>query len=324
MLRPREYRPCRLLIALGLVVVGFLSLPGCGGKPSATSTSGKVEKPADPAGSPSAQKPSTSTDTQATGSPAPPAPPPAAPRIDLKDAEQFVAAIRGGSVKADRLSTRFVKAIGLPVSLAPDKAKGYSVDAAEGWLKRAGAGHNLSAFLQSKQVADVAMFTGVLGDGSGSYALRMIQENGGWKVDWLSLSSTKVNGASINTAADEIACQQFAVAATIGVLLDREAMSKEDRAEVLAAGLTPALKTKWAEPLGSDRNEGFDYNRGLLAQKASEFARDADSFTLTAVPGTSDYRVEVARRNGSKTAYLVKLVKGPGPCLWLVDDVIPH
>jgi hypothetical protein len=173
----------------------------------------------------------------------------------------------------------------------------------------------------SKQVGNVALFQGSFNVPPGRYYLRMIHEGGAWKVDWLSLSSAEIQGAPINSSKADTVCQEFAVAAVMGLLMDKDAVQKEDRAVVLAAGLTPALKKKWAEPLPSDKTQGFDYNRGFLMQKAGEFSVGVESFTYTQQGNTPVFRVEVTRSGGAKAAYLVKLVKGDSPGQWLVDDV---
>jgi hypothetical protein len=149
----------------------------------------------------------------------------------------------------------------------------------------------------------------------------MIHEGGFWKVDWLSLSSAKIQGGILNTSNAETVCQEFTMGAVIGLLTDKATLSKEDRAMVLAAGLTPALKKKWAEPLDSDKAEGFDYNRGSLAQKTLEFGAGVESFSFTQQGNAPLYRVELARNPGTKAVYVVKLVTGTGPGQWLVDDV---
>jgi hypothetical protein len=143
-------------------------------------------------------------------------------------------------------------------------------------------------------------------------------------VDWLSLTSAGIQGAELNTTSPDIASQEFAVAAVIGMLMDKDALPKEDRAVILAAGLTPGLKKKWAEPLDSDKAEGFDFNRGLLAQKATTFSAGVESFALSHQGSTTDFRVEATMSGGAKKTYLVKLAKGTGPGQWLVDDVIPQ
>lgn len=323
MLRPRMYRP---VAAAALAAGLFLTLSGCGGNPKPPSE--KTEKKADttPNTTANSTNPTPPKDPSSDAGKLPPLPPPAA-KVDPstgvgKEATEFITALKNGSAKASQLTTRFVKAVGQPATLPDDKAKGYSADVAEGWLKRAIGMRGFSPFLYSKQVGETALFLGTfIGGDPGSYALRMVNEGGAWKVDWLSLTTAKVEGAAINTSNGDAACQEFTVAAVIGALCDRDAMPKDDRAAVLALGLTPALKAKWAEPLDSDKAQGLDYNRGLLAQRSIDFGKDVEGVTLAAVPGGPTFRVEVSRTNGSKTAYLVKLVPGSAPCLWLVDDV---
>jgi hypothetical protein len=236
-----------------------------------------------------------------------------------KDAIDFMGSLRASTVRADQLSNGFVKVVGLPAEFPVDKAKGFSADAAEGWLKRVGMRRGLSLPSMSKQLGDVALFRGTFINEPGGYFLRMIREGGAWKVDWLSLTSVEIKDAPEQKSAS--VCDDFAVAAIFGTLADKDALLKEDRALLLGAGLTPALKAKWAEPLPSDKDQGFDYNRGLLMQKAAEYGAGVDSVTIFQQGNGPAFRVEVSRA-GAKAAYIVKLVKGSGPCQLLVDEIV--
>jgi hypothetical protein len=310
-----------LTLATGLLVIGA----GCGTNKAGSEKSDKKDAPPVTTSIPNTNPAST---TPAAGSNSNPVPPPLpdAEKIDLnvgvgKDALDVLRALRDSTFRADQLSLGFVKAIGLPVTFPADKEKGYSPDAAEGLLRRAVSLRNLSLPYMSKQVGDVALFRGTFIGNPGGYCLRMIHEGGAWKVDWLSLSSIEIQGNLLNSSKADTVNQEFAVAAIIGTLLDKNAMSREDRAVLLAAGLTPALKARWAEPLASDKAEGFDYNRGLLAQKAEELCAGADSMAPVQQGNSPDFRVEVTRPGG-KATYSVKLVNGRGPSHWLVDDMV--
>jgi hypothetical protein len=327
MLLPKMFR---LIAAMSLAMGFFLTLPGCGdNKPPSEN---KGDKKSDSSANPNPTlninpnpNTSTSVDPSKTVSE-----PPKVVHIDLNvgvgsEATNFLASLKNGAVRGDQLSPWFVKAIGLPISFPADKAKGYSTDAAEGLLKRTLFQHNLGLPSISKQVGEVALFRGMfIGEDSGGYCLRMVHEGGSWKVDWLSLTSVSIQGGALNTASADTVCQEFTIAAVVGLLMDKDAHTKEDRAVVLGAGLTPALKKKWAEPLDSDKAEGFDYNRGSLTQKAATFSAGVQSFAFTQQGSSTDFSVDATLSDGTKKAYLVKLAKGPGPGQWLVDDVIPQ
>jgi hypothetical protein len=328
MLRLQMFRPAAALaMATGL----FLALSGCNNnKPPSDKGDKKSDSPPITNSIPNSN-PTPSSDPSA----AVPAPLPDAEKIDLnvgvgKEAMDFLGAFRASTVRADQLSSGFVKAIGLPAVFPADQAKGYSPDAAEGWLKRVGSRCGLSIPFMSKQVGNVALFQGTFIGPPGGYCLRMIHEGGagataptGWKVDWLSLSSVEIQGTALNSSKADTVCQEFAVAAIVGTLMDKDALTKEDRAVVLAGGLTASLKNKWAVALPSDKAEGYDYNRGLLMQLMADKFTGIESFTPIQQGNTPVFRVEVTRSSG-KAAYLVTLVKGSGPGQWLVDDVVPQ
>lgn len=330
MLQPKMSRSlAAILLGIGLL----FTLVGCKENKASTDKNEKSDKKGDKTTDSSANSnPSLSINPPkdpASNSESPSLPPPLPPaeKIDPnvgvgKESMDFLAALGAGTVRADRLSSGFVKAIGLPAELPGDKAKGYSPDVAEALLRRVGSRVGLSLPYMSKQVGNVALFQGSFIVPPGKYCLRMVHEGGGWKVDWLSLSSVEILGTPINSSKAETVCQEFTVAAVIGTLLDKDGLTKEDRAVILATGLTPALKKKWAEPLDSDKAQGFDYNRGLLMLKTSEFSTGAESFSLAQQGNTPVFRVEVNRMGGTKTAYLVKLVPGVSPGQWLVDDVV--
>jgi hypothetical protein len=312
-----------LALASGLC----LTLPGCANKPPSEN---KSEKKTDNSSSPTLSiptDPNTSTGTDSSTN-IQPLPPPLA-KIDLslgagKEATEFMGSVMNGTVRADRLTNGFVRAIGLPAAFPADKAKGFSADAAEGLLKRALAPHVTGPLDKSKQIGDVALFRGSFNGKPGDIFLRMIVEGGAWKVDWLSVSSTAIQGPELMNSSNETAGQEFTVAAVLGLLTDKAGLPKEDRAVVLAAGLTPALKKKWADPLDSDKTDGYDYNRALLAKKASDFGAGVVSFSFTPQAGSPDYRVELIRDGGAKASFIVKLAKGAGTGQWLVDDVVPQ
>lgn len=317
---PRSFRLTALAAGLCLALVG------CNNNGKSPTSEKKEEKKGD-----SPATPGSTPSTPGTANPAPASetPLPPAEKIDLnigvgKDATNFLKTLRDGMVKADQLSAGFVKAIGLPAELPADKAKGFSPDAAEALLRRIGSQKSYSLPFLSKQVGDVTLFRGTFVGEEGSYALRMIHEAGVWKVDWFSLTSVKIEGAVINNSSGDVACQEFAVAAIIGVLMDHSALASNDRAILLGAGLTPALRKKWAEPFDSDKSQGLDYNAAGLAKKAAEVSAGIEGFSIGQPNSPTDYRIEIMRTATVKTPALVKLAKGTTPGQWLVDDLTPQ
>jgi hypothetical protein len=313
------FRPvAAFALAFGL----FLALPGCGSKPQADNKGDKKDEKKDnpnPGGPNVDPKVDPKTD---------PAKPPQ--KVDLesgvgKEAAAFLKALGEGTAKADKLSAGFVKMVGVPVVLPSDKAKGYSADAAEGWLRRVSGGANFglpSGFAG----ADAAVLWGSFQGPSraGGYFLRMVNEAGAWKVDYLALSSASYATVNIAGGGPDAEYQRFAANAVAGVICDKSGMPNDDRAAALAAGLTPALRAHWAEPFGSDKDQGYDYNRGKLLLKAGELGGGAESYSTAQQGGDPTFRLEVTKAGGAKSAYTVKLAKGPAPGQWLVESVTPQ
>jgi hypothetical protein len=306
----------RVVAVCALVVGLFLTLPGCGGsKPQASKAE---EKKADPKGDPKGDG----------GSKVEPVQPPR--KVDPtsgvgKDAFAFLKALGEGAAKADHLSTGFVKMVGLPAELPSDKAKGYSTGAAESWMKRIGA--NATFGLPSGfAAADVAVLWGGFQEQGrkGDYSLRLINESGTWKVDYFALSSAAHSATAGASEGPEAEYQRFAARAIGGLLCDKSGMPKDERAMALAAGLTPAFRGKLAEPFGSDKDQGFDYNRGKLNVEADKIGSGAESYSTTRQASATDFRLEVTKSGGAKAAYLVKLVKGATPGQWLVESITPQ
>ncbi len=310
----------RSVAALALAAGLFLALPGCGGEKPKDDKKGdkKDDKKGDP-------NPGTPKVDPGTGNPKVEAPKPEI--VDLssgvgKDAVDFLQAVKAGTAKADKLSAGFVKLIGLPAELPSDKAKGYSTDAAEGWLKRVGSEVGFAPPHYTKHAGDTAVFRGgLVGKPNGRYSLRMVKEGNAWKVDWLSLSSVEVKGSSTNPSADAV-FQEFATTAIVEAVCDKDAMPPAERTMVIAAGLVPAFRTKLAPPFGSDKDQGFDFNRGALTLEIAKIGDKAESVFFTP-QGEAAFKVEVTRAGGAKAAYSVKLAKGTAPGQWLVENVTP-
>ena len=169
------------------------------------------------------------------------------------------------------------------------------------------------------------LWGGFQGQGrKGDYSLRMVKEAGAWKVDYFALTSAAHATAGGPAQGPDAEYQRFAARAVGGLLCDWDGMTKDERAVALAAGLTPAFRTKLAEPFGSDRDQGFDYNRGKLILEAEKVGGGAESYSITAQAIPTDFRLEVVKAGGAKSAYLLKLAKGPAPGQWLVESITPQ
>lgn len=303
------FRPvAALALAAGLV----LALPGCSGS---NPPPDKKDKEKD-------KGPGTPKAGDGTGGPGP-GTPKAPEKVDFnvgvgKEAMDFLTAAKDGTVRADKLSVPLLKAVGLPVVLPGDKEKGYSADEAVSWVRGVVRDGGVGVPFPSKQVGDVALIRGGLA-GGGGYSLRLVKDGGAWKVDYLGLTSAKLDGATAAATPDAL-LQEFVATAFAEVLADKSAMPPQPRAMAAAALMTPALRARWAEPAGSDKTAGFDYSRGALELKMKEVG-SADAVTVAQQGDAPVFKVEFTRA-GAKKAYLVKLVKGDAG-RWLVDDITP-
>jgi hypothetical protein len=319
MILHKNFRPVAVLaLAVGL----FLALPGCGGsKPSADGKDKKGDNPNPPPNPP----PNTGTIPTSASHTDPNLPRPPE-KINTtagvgKDAVDFLSAVGAGTAKASQLSTGFLKGVGLPVELQSDKAKGYSADAAEHWLREVGKKlTGMGPMAESSQAGDVAVFRGqFIG---GTYSLRMVKEGDSWKVDWLSLSSVNPPPAGAAPSADAL-LQGFAATAISAAVCDKDATPKDERIAVIAAGLTPAFRTKWADPFDGDKAKGYDYSPAKLAVKVGEIGNGADAVSISPA-GDATFKAEVTKAGGAKAAYIVRLAKGTSPGQWLVESITPQ
>jgi hypothetical protein len=310
----------RAVIVLTLVTGPFLALPGCGGEKPRPSQVNEKDKKGNPQGDPQnhpKDKPSVT-----------PTSPPR--KVDLdsgvgKEAAAFLKAFGEGSAKADWLSAGFVRMIGLPAELPTDKSRGFSANAAESWMKQIGGGATFGLPSGFAGADAAVLWGGFQGQGrTGDYSLRMIHEGGAWKIDYLSLTSAAFLAPAATGGGPEGEYQRFAARAVGGLLCDKSGMPKDNRALALAAGLTPTLRTKLAEPFGSDKEQGFDYNRGKLLLEADRIGSGAESYTTAQQGDAPEFRLEITKSGGAKSTQLLKLAKGSAPGQWLVESMTPQ
>ncbi len=316
MTAPLMYRT--LVAALLTACVGLAALPGCGNP--APKGDKKDEKKDDKKDNPN---PGPGGTPGAGGSGTPPAGPPKSTLGAVeKEAEDAATAFRRdlvqGTAKAEMLSAAFLKAVGKPIVLPSDKAKGYSTDSATSWLRKVGEGVNFGPEMKREQAGDVAYFRGAL-QKPGGYCLRLVKEGGAWKIDWLSISSVE-NGSTTTAATPEGAAQGFAVGAFIETVADLNGMPQTERSTLLGAALTPTLRTAMAAPFDGDKNQGYDFNPGKLHTEAVKIGGGTTAYTASRVGDLPEFKVELTKPAGKK-AFVVKLVKGQAPHEWLVSEV---
>jgi hypothetical protein len=309
------------VVTLGIGLVGVL--PGCNPKPQPQGNDQqKGSGPTDP-------KPTPPGNGSGPGEPGTTTLPPQPAKVDInsgvgKEAVDLLQAVRMGTVPADLITTSFARLIGLPAELPSDKAKGYSGDAAESWLRRVGNAVPFGLPLSANQAGPVAVFRGALAGKPGGYALRLVQEGGTWKLDWLSASSVVVEPSlAVPPTNAEALFQEFTATAVFQAICDKDAMGKDERIAVIAASLTPALRAQWAPPFEGDKAKGYDYSPAQLGLEIGKIGSGVESVTF-APQGDAAFKADVTKAGGAKATYLIKLTRGTSPGQWLVESVTPH
>jgi|GEM_PF-1753461 len=313
-----------LIVALFAGCVSLVALSGCGGSAPPPSTEKKEEPKPNP-------NPTPNPNPNPNPNPGPPVPPkntlgPVEPEADAA-ATKFRNELVQGTAKADSLSAAFLKVVGKPLVLPSEKTMGYSPDAATDWLKTVGMGVTIGPEGTRRQAGDVVYIRGGMSstrfgkeaNKTGEYSLRLVKEGGAWKVDWLSLTSVDLTFVAAPPT-PEAAAQEFAVVAFIQTIADHKAMTTETRAPLIAAAMTPALRTAWAPPFDQDKNQGYDYSPAQIIPAATKIGGGTKSFTLSRVGDLPEFKVELTKPAGKQT-YVVKLVKGTGPNEWLVSEI---
>ncbi len=296
-----------------------LALPGCVGSAPTKSDKKKDDKPDPKPGSGSNTDPSQTTDSKPPQSTLAPLAPDAE-----KAATAFLTALAQGKATAEMLSTTFAKAVGKPVELPSDKAKGYSPDMATDWLRKVGEGVTIGLPTQQHQAGDVVLIRGTLsgtrlGKDTGGYSLRLVKQGGAWKVDWLTLTSVEVTAIPSPPATAEVAAQDFAAVAFAETVADLHGMPHESRAPLVAAAVAPPVRAAWAPPFNQDKPQGYDYNPATINRRATAIGGGTSSLTVTRVGADPVFTVVFTKPAGKKS-YTVKLVKGSGPYEWLVAE----
>lgn len=265
-------------------------------------------------------QPAAPTNKDEPGKGGPPGPTPAVPSApvaptdaSLTAAEKFVGELKAGKADPNKLSTPFLKAVGLPVLSPEDKAKGYSPTTAQAWLNRAGAALTQIAPPAGFTAGNSAVFVGPAG--TGRYLIRMAQADGGWKVDWFGLGTAKANEVEKPKTSDE-AFQDFAVLGFLDAVTSA-ALPLEDRVPLAAAVLSANYRKAQFGPLAGDPEQGFDYNRGKLGGVLDGLGKGATAVTRTRT-GPDTFKVEITK-DGATRAFAAKLVPAPAGG-WAIDE----
>jgi len=304
--------------ALGLAVGLALALSGCGkNEPKPADKKDEKARTPEPPGADPSKKPDAPAGGTGGVKPTDPA---------QTAAERFVKEIRDGTVKTDELSPAFLKVVGLPLGpFESDRARGYSADAAAGWLRavRGGLGDANFGIPTGHAGPGVAVFVGTLQPKEkGHFLLRVVQDGGAWKLDWFQAADLAADDPRPPQSADE-PFRDFAARAFIGAVADRGAMPLDARVLLAGALITPKCRAAvGADPGNQDKMRGYDFNPGWLKTKLPALTEGADGYSL-APAGPSEVRV-VLRKGPATKSLTLELVKGAAPGQWLVDTVLPQ
>lgn len=308
----RIVRPGRI-VGIALLMGGLLA-GGCG-KPGAN------PKPKAEAETPNTIVSPGGTQVAAAAPPVPPGqdPTPAATTF----AREFLVAARDGKAAPAQLTESFKRVVAPPV-LSADAERGYSDLVAEEWLQKLAGrvgpdGLAVAALTPDAAVASAPPPAGTAALPIGRSVLRVVKAADGWAVDWLHLAPPgSGNPQPLTGQGDELAAR-FAAAAVLETAL----AGAFAQTEVI---LSPALKARVAPPLGGD-DMVRGYNRTILRQKLGGFRGNSSGYTVAKwdVAGVSGTAAgDLLDPAGAKRPFALKLVRGPKPAEWLVDDFDPR
>lgn len=191
--------------------------------------------------------------------------PPAEAKTAEEFAQTFLNAVNTGQAKPEMLTTEFKKVIAEPVFQSDDE-KGFSQVAAESWLKKFEGKTPTKTPSAGLQLGKAV---GFVIPGQPSAVLRVVQDDSGWKADWLSVADVGIT-ASPGEAGDP--ASSFAAIAFLHAVVSEQ--------HALAAGMLAAeFRQQLAPPFEADQKRG--YNRGILASKLNGLRDSATGFNLS-------------------------------------------
>jgi hypothetical protein len=243
----------------------------------------------------------------------------------------FLKSLSEGTPRLELLTADLVRIIGRPWELPGDREKGYSALAAESWLKRAGRGRTFAPPI-GLVGTEWAMLSGSARQDNdlGHYYLLLRQQGPNWQVDLLVLSSAEVplswpkRDQAVSPPGAERGAQELAGAMLqcwLAALADRKAMSPDDRAVLVAAGLSPALRQAWAAPFDSDKAHGYDFNRGQLQLKIAAMTQDLQQFHLHPLDPPRHWQIEGKGDKGTGRRWVLALEPAGPSGKWLIERI---
>jgi hypothetical protein len=243
----------------------------------------------------------------------------------------FWKSLSAGTPQLDLLTADFLRIVGRPWEQPTDRERGYSVLAAESWLRRTGRDWTLSspigtvgrewAFLSGSALRE---------DTTGQYYLLLRLEGEHWKVDHLVVSSAAISwsqserkgpvASGERNGQDQLA--GWTLHCWLAALADRKAMSGENRAVLVAAALSPELRQEWADPFDSDRMHGYDFNRGRLQLKITALIGNLEQFHLQPLDPPRHWQIEGKGGNGPSKRWVLTLEQDPRSGRWLIQRLL--
>ena len=244
----------------------------------------------------------------------------------------FWKSLSAGTPQLDLLTADFLRIVGRPWEQpTTDRERGYSVLAAESWLRRTGRDWTLSspigtvgrewAFLSGSALRE---------DTTGQYYLLLRLEGEHWKVDHLVVSSAAISwsqserkgpvASGERNGQDQLA--GWTLHCWLAALADRKAMSGENRAVLVAAALSPKLRQEWADPFDSDRMHGYDFNRGRLQLKITALIGNLEQFHLQPLDPPRHWQIEGKGGNGPSKRWVLTLEQDPRFGRWLIQRLL--
>lgn len=279
----------RIVSGGSAVALALLLLTGCGSNAPAPTTAG----PNIPQVPPGARAPSGSTTDIHPEA--------------VAAAREFLTAVEKGTPDLAKVTPEFKQLIGPPTTEA-DKARGYSDWAAEQWLKENLVGKAKTDTMTAASVTPETVAVTASARASEKPActiLRLVKSGSGFLVDWVHFVPQKYLGTFAGTG------DKPAIAFAAHAFLDTLITGQHGLTEAL---LSPAAKARLAPPL----NDPLGYNRAMLGIKLAGLRGKATEWkarvTEASVTG------QLLEPGAKERAFTLKLVKGPRPTEWLVEE----
>ena len=284
---------CTMSVAFAMVLLAGL---GCGKKDTAAPTTKDIN-PAEPAIVPTLPTAAVAK----TGDPDP---------APLKAAAEFVKAVQEGKATSASLTDEFKKVIA-PPELEADKAAGYSESGVQAWLSASKSMESAGGLKIDTAAPDYAIASTVV-DKPGRVYLRLSKVGPDWLIDHARFNVR-------NTIGIPFVSGNPAAAAALAMAFFIEAILTENKAEIEAL-LSKAAKSKFAPPLfDDDKLQGF--SRLNLHSALAKLLPPGIGFKSLSQDDAGLKATVTFVQRGPSLVFIFKLVPGPTPGSFLIDDL---